>query len=261
MARLNQLLFKLIRVKRRRDPSLPHHRLVVVKFLLLAYRDVQSDGETVQLHPLLDQLAAEPGLAAAFGFANGAPSERWLVLVHRRLVDNWETLQSVLPWNVCKPSRILDMHSDRSGLIARLKKLKAYGLESVVERIFPRAGKGPEQYDRLPIVLALLASYDPDVKGLVNMTALVDALREDSSLRELCGFTDLVPSRPTFIRTLAVMEQDGNWQQLKAIKHRSINDRQARNANFGRWVVLDSTVIPAYCNPNRRTAAVPRRGL
>ena len=127
------------------------------------------------------------GLAAAFGFANGAPSERWLVLVHRRLVDNWETLQSVLPWNVCKPSRILDMHSDRSGLIARLKKLKAYGLESVVERIFPRAGKGPEQYDRLPIVLALLASYDPDVKGLVNMTALVDALREDSSLRELCG--------------------------------------------------------------------------
>ena len=78
MARLNQLLFKLIRVKRRRDPSLPHHRLVVVKFLLLAYRDLQSDGETVQLHPLLDQLAAEPGLAAAFGFANGAPSERWL---------------------------------------------------------------------------------------------------------------------------------------------------------------------------------------
>ena len=260
VARLNQLLFKLIRVKRRRDPSLPHHRLVVVKFLLLAYRDVQSDGETVQLHPLLDQLAAEPGLAAAFGFANGAPSERWLVLVHRRLVDNWETLQSVLPWNVCKPSRILDMHSDRSGLIARLKKLKAYGLESVVERIFPRAGKGPEQYDRLPIALALLASYDPDVKGLVNMTALVDALREDSSLRELCGFTDLVPSRPTFIRTLAVMEQDGNWQQLKAIKHRAINDRQARNANFGRWVVLDSTVIPAYCNPNRRTAKFRAEG-
>ena len=152
------------------------------------------------------------------------------------------------------------MHSDRSGLIARLKKLKAYGLESVVERIFPRAGKGPEQYDRLPIVLALLASYDPDVKGLTNLTALVDALREDASLREICGFADLVPSRPTFIRTLAVMEQDGNWQQLEAIKHRAINDRQARNANYGRWVVLDSTVIPAYCNPNRRTAKFRAEG-
>ena len=63
VARLNQLLFKLIRVKRRRDPSLPHHRLVVVKFLLLAYRDVQSDGEAAQLHLLLDQLAVEPGLS------------------------------------------------------------------------------------------------------------------------------------------------------------------------------------------------------
>ena len=253
VARLNQLLFKLLPVKRRRDPSLPHHRLAMVKLLLSAYRNLQSDGETVQVYPLLDQLASEPDLAAEFGFANGAPSERWLVLVHRRLVDNWETLQSVLPWNVCKPSRILDMHSDRSGLIARLKKLKAYGLESVVERIFPRACKGPEQYDRLPIVLALLASYDPDVKGLVNMTALVDALREDSSLREICGFTDLVPSRTTFIRTLEVLEQDGNWQQSETIKHRAINDWHTRVPQFGRWVVLDSTVIPAYCNPNRRT--------
>ena len=253
LARLNQLLFKLLPVKRRRDPSLPHHRLKTVKFLLLAYRRLSSDAETVQLYPLLDQLASEPELAAAFGFAGGVPSERCLVLVHRKLVDNWVVLQSVLPWSVCKPARILDMHSDRSGLIARIKKLKAYGLDSVVEGIFPRAGKGPEQYDRLPIVLALLASYDSDVKGLGNMTALVDALHEDSSLREICGFADLVPSRPTFIRTLAVMEQDGNWQQLEAIKHRAISDRQSRNPNFDRWVALDSTVIPAYCNPNRRT--------
>ena len=240
-------------VKRRRDPSLPHHRLVMVKFLLSAYRNLQSDGETVRFHPLLDQLASEPGLAAAFGFANGVPSERWLVLVHRRLVDNWNAIQSVLPWNVAKPARILDMNSDRSGLIARLKKLKAYGLESVVERMFPRAGKGPEQYDRLPIVLALLASYDPDVKGLVNMTALVDALREDSSLRKIFGFTDLVPSRTTFIRTLEVLEQGGNWQQLETIKHQAINDRHAGDPEFGHWVALDSTVIPSYCNPNRRT--------
>ena len=260
VARLNQLLFNLLPVKRRRDPSLLHHRVETMKFLLSAYRKLVSDGETTQLQPLLDQLASEPDLAAALGFASGVPSERSLVLVHRKLVDNWAALPAMLPWNVCQPSRILDMHSDRSGLIARVKKLKAYGLDGVVERMFPRAGKGPEQYDRLPIALALLAPYDSDVKGLGNMTALVDALHEDSSLREICGFADLVPSRPTFIRTLAVMEQDGNWQQLEAIKRRAINDRQARNPNFGRWVVLDSTVIPAYCNPNRRTERFRAQG-
>ena len=83
---MNQFLFKLFPVKRRRDPALPHHRLVMVKFLLLAYRSLQNDGETLSLYPLLDQLASEPGLAAAFGFWNGVPSERWLVL---GLIDNW----------------------------------------------------------------------------------------------------------------------------------------------------------------------------
>ena len=159
----------------------------------------------------------------------------------------------MLPWHVCKPSRILDLHSDRSGLIARVKKLKAYGLESVVERMFPPAGKGPDQYDRLPMALALLASYDADIKGVANMTALVDALREDASLREICGFTDLVPSRPTFIRTLEILERDGDWPMLEEVKHQAVDDRQARDPEFGRCVAVDSTVIPAYCNPNRRT--------
>ena len=260
MARLNQLLFKLLPVKRRRDPSLPHHRLAVVKFLLSEYRKLSSDGETVRLFPLLDQLAREPDLAAAFGFANGVPSERWVVLTHRKLVDKWVALQSVLPWRVRKPSRILDMNSDRTELIERVKKLKAYGLEDAVQRMFPGAGKGPELYDRLPMVLALLASYDPDIKGVANMTALVDTLREDASLREICGFTDLVPSRPTFIRTLEIMEQEGAWQILQDIKHQAVDDRQSRDPEFVRCVAVDSTVIPAYCNPNRKTVRYRAEG-
>ena len=223
-------------------------------------RGLSSDGETVQVHPLLDQLASEPELAARFGFASGAPSERWLVLVHRKLVDNWRALQSVLPWDVCKPSRVLDMHSDRSELIARVKKLKAYGLEGMVERMFPRASKGPEQYNRLPMVLALLASYDADIKGVANMTALVDALREDASLREICGFTDLVPSRPTFIRTLEILERDGDRPMLEEVKHKAVDDRQARDPEFGRYVAVDSTVVPTYCNPNRRTVRYRAEG-
>jgi len=139
---LNGFLFKTFPVKRKRHPSLPHHRLPLVKFLLVAYRHKRSDGETVSLYPLLDQLGSEPGLAEAFGFANGVPSERWVVLVHRKLVDNWKALQSVLPWKVCKPSRILDMHSDWSGLIARIEKLKAYGLEDVVKTMFPSSLSG-----------------------------------------------------------------------------------------------------------------------
>ncbi len=260
MARLNQLLFKLVPVKRRRHPSLPHHRLVMVKFLLLAYRQVESDGEAISLYPLLDRLGAEPRLAKSFGFANGVPSERWVVLTHRKLVDNWDVLQAVLPWQVCKPSRVLDMHSDRSSLIARVKKLKAYGLEDAVKRMFPGAGKGPDPYDRLPIVLVLLASYDPDGKGVVNMTALVEALHEDASLREICGFTDLVPSRPTFVRTLEILEQDGNWPILQEIKHHAVDDRRTGDPEFGRCVAVDSTVIPAYCNPNRRTARYGAEG-
>ena len=250
---MNNLLFKMFPVKRKKDPSRPHHRLPLVKFLLLAYWQKDNDGETVGLYPLLDQLGSEPGLAEAFGFANGVPSERWVVLVHRRLVDNWRALQSVLPWKVCKPSRVLDMHSDRAQLIARIKKLKAYGLEDVVKRMFPGAGKGPDPYDRLPMVVALLSSYDTDIKGVTNMTALVDALREDASLREICGFIDLVPSRSTFIRTLEILEQDGNWAILEEIKHQAVDDRQSRDPEFGRCVAVDSTVIPAYCNPNRKT--------
>ncbi|MDE0360649.1 MAG: transposase [Rhodospirillaceae bacterium] len=250
---MNHLLFKIFPVKRRKDPSRPHHRLALVKFLLLAYRQMDRDGGTVSLHPLLDQLGSEPGLAASFGFANGAPSERWVVLVHRRLVDHWQTLQTVLPWQVCKPSRILDMHSDRSGLISRVKKLKAYDLEGAVQRMFPAAGKGPDPYERMPMVLALLASYDPDIKGVANMTALVDALREDASLREICGFTDLVPSRPTFVRALEVMESEGAWQILQEIKHQAVDERRAVEPRFGRCIAVDSTVVPAYCNPNRKT--------
>ena len=257
---LNRLLFKMFPVKRKRDLSLPHHRLALVKFLLLAYRRKASDGETVSLHPLLDQLGSEPGLAEAFGFANGVPSERWVVLVHRKLVDNWAALRAVLPWNICKPSRILDMHSDRSGLIARVKKLKTYGLADAVEAMFPGAGKGPDQYDRLPMVLALLASYDPDIKGLTNMTALMDALREDASLREICGFTDLVPSRSTFIRTLEILEQDSNWAILEELKHRAVDNRPDKGLSFARCIAVDSTVIPAYCNPNRRTARYRAEG-
>ena len=253
VSRLNQLLFKLIPVKRRRNPSHPHHRLAIVTFLLSAYRGLGNDGETVQLFPLLDQMSSELELAKAFGFPNGVPSERWVVLVHRKLVDNWDKLQAVLPWRVCKPARVLDMHSDRSSLIARIKKLKTYRLESAVERMFPRASKGPDPDDRLPVVLALLASYDPDIKGVANMTALVETLREDASLREICGFTDLLPSRPTFVRTLKVLEQDGNWQILQEMKHQAVDDRSSRDQEFGRFVAVDSTVVPAYCNPNRKT--------
>lgn len=250
VTRLNQFLFKLLPVKRRRDPSAPHHRLPLVTFLLSAYRKLENDGETVQLHPLLDQMTSEPGLAAGFGFANRAPSERWVVLTHRKLVDNWKGLQSVLPWPVCKPARVLDMHSDRSGLIARIKKLQAYGLEDAVQRMFPGAGKGPDPYERLPMVLA---SYDPDIKGVANMIALVEALREDASLRKICGFTDLAPSRPTFIRTLEIMEQEGAWQILEEIKHQAVDERRTRYQLFARCVAVDSTVVPAYCNPNRKT--------
>ena len=257
---LDDVLFKILPVKRRRDPLLPHHRLALVKFLLLEYRQKKKDGETVTLYPLLDQLRSEPELAKSFGFANGVPSERWVVLVHRKLVDNWDAFRSVLPWQVCKPSRVLDMHSDRTGLIARIEKLKTYGLEDVVERIFPPAGKGPEQSDRLPMMLALLASYDPDIKGVTNMTALVDTLREDTSLREICGFTDLVPSRPTFVRTLQVLERDGNWQQLEELKHRGVDDRKSRGLYFVRCVAVDSTVIRAYCNPNRKTKRYKAEG-
>ena len=43
---------------------------------------------------------------------------------------------------VCKPALVLDMHCDRTDLISRIEKLKAYGLEGLVARIFPPAGKG-----------------------------------------------------------------------------------------------------------------------
>ena len=227
--------------------------MLLVKFLLLFYRDLESDYETVKLNPVLEQLAAEPSLAKSFGFEDRQPSERWLVIVHRKLFDNWTLLQSVLPWSIHKPARILEVCPDRSGLIARIEKLKQFGLESFVKEMFPRQRKGIEPYDRLPIVIALLASYDRGIRGLANMTALVDGLREDASLRKICGFNDLLPSRPTFIRVLGVMEQDGNWQKLESFINEMINERKRREPEFGDWCAVDSTVLPAYCNANRKT--------
>ena len=95
-------------------------------FILSAYRKLGKDGEAVHLFPLLDQIRSESELAEPFGFTKGVPSENWLVLTHRKLVDDWDALLAMLPWRVRKPSRVLDLHSDRSSLIARAKKLKAY---------------------------------------------------------------------------------------------------------------------------------------
>ena len=101
-----------------------------------------------------------------------------------------------------------------------------------MKRMFARKGKGPEPFDRLPVVLALLASYDRDVRGATNLTALVDELREDESLRRICGFTDLLPSRTTFIRALEVMEHDDNYPELEKIINRAVNDRKSPRAGI-----------------------------
>ena len=47
---------------------------------------------------------------------------------------------------------------------------------------------------------------------------------------------------------------------LEEVKHQAVDDRQASAPEFGRCVAVDSTVIPAYCNPNRRTARYRAEG-
>ena len=99
-------------------------------------------------------------------------------------------------------------------------------------------------------------------KGATNMTALVDALHDDESLRRNLWIYRFAAQsfdfRPHPSSSGNGKATGSNW------KSSSTGVSMTDGANFSwsiRCVAVDSTVIPAYCNPNRKTIRYKGRGL
>ena len=115
---------------------------------------------------------------------------------------------------------------------------------------FPRRGR--PGHPRSPLVNAHLVGYLLNV-GSTN--DLIRRLQESSELRQVCGFGDDLPSRPTFTRTFSrLAEQRDLIEDIQA----GVVGRIAKLIpGFGEKVSVDSTVVPTNSNPNRKTISDP----
>ena len=112
-----------------------------------------------------------------------------------------------------------------------------------------KRGKGRPRYPRIPLVKAFLAAY---ILGIVGRQGTVDKLRNDPALRAACGWpSDLqIPSRSTVSRVFGKLAK--NPWVLHAMLVQLTDAVHEMRPDFGKVVAIDSTGVPAYCNPNNK---------
>ena len=111
-------------------------------------------------------------------------------------------------------------------------------------------GRGRPRYPRIPIVKAFLVAYILDIKGRQGM---VDKLRNDPALRAVCGWTTgmQIPHRSTISRVFGKLAANP-WTVHYMLVELAKAVHELR-PDFGKVLAIDSTGIPAYCNPNNET--------
>ena len=111
-------------------------------------------------------------------------------------------------------------------------------------------GKGRPRYPRIPMVKAFLIAYVLDIKGRQGM---VDKLRNDPALRAACGWPAglKIPSRSTISRVFGQLAANPWVVQYMLIELASAVHEL--RPDFGKVLAIDSTGVPAYCNPNNET--------
>ena len=114
-----------------------------------------------------------------------------------------------------------------------------------------RLGRGPRGYPPRSMWRAFISMY---VLNLRTMNDLIRRLQEDLELRLFCGFSRL-PHRTTFNRFYKGLVRH---TELVETTLAGITDQlEQLLPDFGKVVAVDSTVVEAYANENRKPVSDP----
>ena len=99
---------------------------------------------------------------------------------------------------------------------------------------------------------AYVASF---ILNLPHTNALIRRLKDESDLRHLCGFGDVLPHRSTFNRFIQRLSRhtdliEGCFAKITGYLRRLL-------PRLGRELAVDSTTVRSHCNPNRRRLSDP----
>ena len=80
-------------------------------------------------------------------------------------------------------------------------------------RVMGHRGVGPNELDRLPVVMYLLPNCDPEYGNVFNLSEAFRILKEDQELRSQLGFSDPFPGYKVFNETHKIMVC--NWKRFQ----------------------------------------------
>ena len=103
---------------------------------------------------------------------------------------------------------------------------------------------------------AVLTKY---VLGIRYNVELLDRLRADRSLRDVCGFGASVPSEPTLSRftTRLLLHQGALTAALASVTTQLRNALPDDAPPLGESLAVDSTAVETFANPNRKRVKDP----
>ena len=129
--------------------------------------------------------------------------------------------------------------------------LDAVDATQLIERLQAYRWTGRKGYSQKSLWRAYLTSF---ILNLPSTNALIRYLQSNREVRLLCGFKEL-PHRTTFNRFIKRLE---NHQGLIEQCLSALTDQIAGElSGFGEQVAIDSTVVRAYSNPNRKVISDP----
>ena len=110
--------------------------------------------------------------------------------------------------------------------------------------------RGCPRYPRIPIVKAFLAAYILNIRG---RQGVVDKLKNDPALRAACGWPagTKIPHRSTVSRVFGKLA--ANPWVVHYMLVSLVDAVHELRPDFGKVLAMDSTGVPAYCNPNNET--------
>ena len=135
---------------------------------------------------------------------------------------------------------------DLTDLRVKLKEVNIEPIENLLTR--PIGSRGRSPYPRGPMIRAYLSM---PILGIADISDLHRQLMNNPALRNACGFTTHVPSRPTLSRVFGQLS--GMRELLEELLTRTAERLAEYLPDLGREVAVDSTIVST--NPNRTTTA------
>ena len=124
--------------------------------------------------------------------------------------------------------------------------------QALVKHLEEHRYNGRHGYSVRAMFRAYFASF---ILNLPHTNALIRKLREDASLREICGFGSLLPHRRTFNRFIKKLSE--HLELVEQVSHGFVIRLQEWFPDLGEETAIDSTVVRSHSNPNRRNISDP----